>query len=405
MNGRLRPDVVVIEAPLPARADRLKAKRWMAGRQRRQVISLLFQAAVLVLFATVIVYLAHNVALNLRARGLTSGFDFLWREAGFGIGFSVIPFRESDSYGRALLVGFLNTLLVASVALALATLLGLAIGLARLSRHAPTAAMAQGYVELFRNIPLLVLVLFSHQLLVNGLPPVRQSLHLGDWVYLNNRGLVLPSVASGTGAAPLLLFSMVATGAMLFVIFMRRTPAASARRPLVAVLCGLLALELWGATFGLDWRKPALAGFNFRNGVTLVPEFVALASALVVYNAAFIAEIVRAGVESVSGGQREAAATLGLQPALIMRLVVLPQALRVIIPPLANQYSQLLKASSLATVIGYPDLVNVFLGTSLNQTGRAIEIVTITMAIYLALNTTIVAFTSWINHRVALVER
>ncbi|WP_342363776.1 ABC transporter permease subunit [Terrarubrum flagellatum] len=397
--------MAVIEATLEASAQRSDAKRRTPYR-RQTAAAVLAQAAALFCVASAIAYFAHNVSLNLKARGLVSGFDFLWREAGFGIGFSVIPFSETDSYARALLVGLTNTLLVAGVALILATLLGVVIGVARVARHAPTAAAARAYVELLRNIPLLVLVLFSHQLLINRLPPVRESLSLGDWIYLNNRGLVLPSMASGNLAVPFILFlAVIATCAALLATWMHRNLAISTRRTVAISLCAFLAAELFVAVFALDWRKPTLAGFNFRDGLTLVPEFVALASALIIYNAAFIAEIVRAGIESVSRGQREAAAALGLPSGLLMRLIILPQALRVIIPPLANQYSHLLKASSLATVIGYPDLVNVFLGTSLNQTGRAIEIVTITMAIYLALGGAIAAFTSWFNRRMALVER
>jgi len=350
--------------------------------------------------------LGQNISQNLQARGLASGFDFLGKEAGFAIGFSLIPFTEADTYGRAFLVGLLNTVLVALVSMALATVLGVLIGIARVSKHPPTAAAAAVYVEGWRNVPLLLQVLFWHQLLVNTLPGVRQSLSIGGWIFLNNRGLVLP--APGEDAAPLsfgwlCIVLAVTIAALLWVALAGREPSPL-RRWVAAAIASALTLELLFGTFGLHWTRPELAGFNFQGGVTLVPEFVALVVALVIYNAAFVAEIVRAGIEAVGKGQREAASSLGLPPGLVMRLVVLPQALRVIVPPLANQYSHMLKASSLATVIGYPDLVNVFLGTTLNQTGRAVEIVSMTMAVFLVLSALVALFTSWFNRRIALVE-
>lgn len=376
-------------------------------RLRRNLGSIFWQGCTLIAVVALLAFLGHNIALNLKARGLASGFDFLSKEAGFAIGFSLIPFTETDTYGRAFIVGLLNTIFVAFVSMILATVLGTIIGVARVSKHPPTAAAALVYVEGLRNIPLLLQVLFWQQLLINGLPSVRQSFNLGGWVFLNNRGLVLPDVSTGALPVPPSLMAAIIAATLIGLIVIAFRWAEPSRRRQVTVwgLGALLALEVLLATLTVDWSRPALTGFNFRNGVVLVPEFVALVVALTIYNAAFIAEIVRAGIESVNKGQREAAAALGLPPRLTMRLIVLPQAMRVVIPPLANQYSHLLKASSLATVIGYPDLVNVFLGTTLNQTGRAIEIVTMTMAVYLVLSALVAGFTSWFNARVALVER
>jgi general L-amino acid transport system permease protein len=377
------------------------------ARLRRNLGPILWQATALVAVIALVGYFGHNVAENLRARGLASGFDFLSKEAGFAIGFSLIPFTEADTYGRAFVVGLLNTIFVAVVSMTLATVLGIVVGVARVSQHPPTAGTALAYVEGLRNIPLLLQVLFWHQLLINGLPGVRQSLDLGGWIFLNNRGLVLPAVGAGSLPVPPLVMAaaVIATLVGLAVVALRRAEPSRGRRVALLGLGALVTLEIALATATLDWERPVLTGFNFQGGVVLIPEFVALVVALVIYNAAFIAEIVRAGIESVGKGQREAAAALGLTPRVTMRLVVLPQALRVVIPPLANQYSHMLKASSLATVIGYPDLVNVFLGTTLNQTGRAVEIVVLTMAVYLVLSSLVAAFTSWFNARVALVER
>ncbi len=322
-----------------------------ARRRRARLRSWALQAAVAAACLLLAFAVARNVIANLRARGLASGFDFLGSEAGFRISFSLIPFPASSTYGRAFLVGVLNTLLVAAVAIVLATILGAMLGILRSVRGSPGARLALLYVETIRNVPLLLQVLLWQAIVINLLPVVRQSITLGGWVFLNNRGLVLPD------------------------------------------------LRLDGLAVHLS--RPVLAGFNFRGGVVLPPEFVSLVTAIALYNAAYVAEIVRSGIESVGRGQREAAAALGLSPPQAMRFVIFPQALRLAIPPLAGQYAQIVKASSLATVIGYPDLMNVFLGATLNQTGRAIEVVAITMAVYLAISAAIAAFTTWFNEHLA----
>lgn len=352
------------------------------------------QLLLLALMVLALGLVGRNVALNLQARGMVGGFDFLWREAGFGIGFSLIRFDEADSYARVLLVGLLNTLLAAGLAMALATLLGLVVGVARLAPHALTQGAAALYVALFRNVPLLLLVLFWHGGVVQTLPGVRSAISFFGVAFLSNRGLVLPAPLLPDPSLP--AAGMAALAMLVVVLATRRSAALAAGIAAIAVVAGLALLR---------WELPSLQGFNFRGGVTLVPELVSLVTALTLYNAAFIAEIVRGGIASVGRGQHEAAASLGLPAARTMRLVVLPQALRAIIPPLANQYSHLIKASSLATVIGYPDLVSVFLGTTLNQTGRAIEVVAITMAIFLLLSALMAAAAAWWNARVAIPER
>lgn len=367
-----------------------------APTSRLRRFSIAVQLLVLAAAVLVLGLAARNVAENLQARGMTAGFDFLWREAGFGIGFTLIRFTEADTYARALLVGVLNTLLAAGLAMALATTLGLIIGIARLARHAPTRLAAASYVSLFRNLPLLLLVLFWHGAVVQQLPVVRQAFSILGVAFLSNRGLVLPAPSL---AVPVPVLLAVAVGAALALALVLRRRGAGPLAAALALAAGAAILAM------LRWEVPRLQGFNFRGGVTLVPELVSLVSALTVYNAAFIAEIVRGGIGAVARGQHEAAASLGLSRGLTMRLVVLPQALRAIIPPLANQYSHLIKGSSLATVIGYPDLVSVFLGTTLNQTGRAIEVVAITMTIFLVLSAVMAGATAWWNARVAIRER
>jgi len=353
------------------------------------------QLLVLAVAALAAGLLLRNVAANLQARGMASGFDFLGREAGFAIGFALIPYDEASSYGRALLVGLLNTLLAAGLALVLATALGLLVGIGRLATHLPSRVAAAGFVGLLRNVPLLLLVLFWHGAVVQALPGVRQALSLFGVVFLSNRGLVLPAPVPDPGRAWL-------AGAALIALLAGIAARRLGRRRSSWLAFAAAAILLLAAP---AWDVPSLSGFNFRGGITLVPELVSLVAALSLYNAAFIAEIVRGGINAVPRGQIEAATSMGLPPGLRMRLVVLPQAMRAIVPPLANQYSHLIKASSLATVIGYPDLVNVFLGTTLNQTGRAIEVVAITMAIFLLLSAAMAGATAAWNMHVAIPER
>ncbi len=373
--------------------------------------ALLFQALVLAGVVALALFILGNTLDNLERRGITSGFEFLSSTAGFGIIQSLIQYSEESSYGRAFLVGLLNTLLVAGLGIVLATLLGFVIGVARLSRNWLVSHLAAGYIEVFRNIPLLLQIFFWYFAVLQALPSPRQSLALGDIVFLNIRGLYVPEPVPEQAfwwIPATLLAGIVATLLLVRWARRRRDSTGQAFHTVYASLGLLLGPALLASLFTgfpFTWEYPVLKGFNFRGGLVLIPEFMALLMALSIYTAAFIAETVRAGILSVSQGQTEAAHALGLRPAQTLRLVVIPQALRVIIPPLTNQYLNLTKNSSLAAAIAYPDLVSVFAGTVLNQTGQAIEVIAITMAVYLSISLTIVLIMNWYNRRVALVER
>lgn len=380
---------------------------WHDPRLRALLLQLLFLAAVL----AVLGYVLHNTLVNLESRGISTGFAFLSTEAGFGIVQTLIDYSETSSFGRTFVVGLLNTLLVSALGILLATLIGLLIGVARLSPNWLIARLAAAYVEVFRNIPLLLQIFFWYFAVLRTLPHPRQSLSLGEAVFLNLRGLYLPRPIFEPGFEFVLGTAVVAAVAALLLKRWSRRHRERTGRQVPAGWIGLVALfALPGATFALtgtplDWELPSLTGFNFRGGITVIPELAALLLALSIYTAAFIAEIVRAGIIGVPVGQNEAAAALGLRGGQRLRLVVLPQALRGIIPPLTSQYLNLLKNSSLATAIGYPDLVNVFAGTTLNQTGQAVEVIAMTMAVYLTLSLLISLLMNWYNARIALTER
>ncbi|KMO30682.1 amino acid ABC transporter permease [Methylobacterium variabile] len=357
-----------------------------------------------------------NAAENLRNARVASGFGFLGNTAGFDVNQTVIPFAAATStYGTAFLVGLTNTLMVAVIGIVLATVLGFAVGVARLSPNWIVRTLATVYVEVLRNIPLLLQLLFWYVAVLASLPGARDSYALGSSVFLNQRGLYLPKplLAADAWALPIALVAGL-VGTLVFRAHARREQARTGRRlPVLAVGMGLTVglpiltygvLALLGvAPVALDF--PVKGTFNLRGGMQLYPEFVALVVGLTVYTAAFIAEVVRAGIQAVSRGQTEAARALGLKPGPTMRLVVIPQAMRVIVPPLTSQYLNLTKNSSLAVAIGYPDLVQVFMGTVLNQTGQAVEVVAITMAVYLTISLVTAAAMNLYNRRVALIER
>ncbi|MBI1775998.1 MAG: ABC transporter permease subunit [Proteobacteria bacterium] len=377
---------------------------------RRLLLGLGYQAAAVAAVAALLAYFALNAAENLATRGLHLGFGFLSQEAGFRIGFSIIDFTEADSYGRAFLVGLVNTLLAVAISIVLATALGFAIGIARLSTNWPLSRLALGYVELVRNLPLLLHLLFWYNVALRALPPVRQSLSLGGLAFLNNRGILLPRpvLEADLAGAPWSFLAWAAIAVFVWVWNKRRQAVTGEAFPAAMVIfllvSGTALLLLASGLASLTWELPVLRGFDFTGGLRLTPELAALIFALTVYNASFIAELVRGSILAVDQGQTEAAKALGLGRGRILRLVVIPQALRVLIPPLSNQYLHLLKASSLATAIGYPDLVNVFTGTVLNQTGRAIEIVLITMLVYLTLSAVVALATNVYNRLAAIVE-
>jgi general L-amino acid transport system permease protein len=349
----------------------------------------------------------RNAQANLASQNIASGFGFLDQTAGFGISQTLIPYTESSSYGRAFLVGLVNTLLVAGLGILFATVLGFAIGIARLSTNVLLARLAGAYVELLRNLPLLFQILFWYLAVLGTLPGPRQSeAVLG--AYLTNRGLFLPRVLfePGSGIVVAALFAGVAAALAVRIWAYRHLLATGHRFPsaslAIALVLGLpaLASAVAGVPFSLD--LPELRGFNFVGGVRVNPELLALLFALSTYTAAFIAEVVRAGILAVPRGQTEAAHSLGLRRGLTLRLVVAPQAMRLIVPPLTNQYLNLTKNSSLAAAVGYPDFFYVFAGTTLNQTGQAIEIIALTMAVYLAISLVTAAFMNWYNRAFAL---
>ena len=354
----------------------------------------------------------HNAAENLKRQKIASGFGFWDTNAGFPISFSIQYYSEAtSSYGDAFWVGFVNTLLVAAIGIVLATVLGFSIGLARLSKNVLVAFLARWYVEFMRNMPLLLQLFFWYNAVLKALPAVRESLVLPFNSFLNNRGLTTPKPQ----ALPEMdwVYASVIAGVICSLIYRywarKRQDATGQISPVGWVSFGLIfvipvfVFMLAGSPVKFD--VPQAGRFNIVGGMVLQPEFLALLFGLTLYTAGYIAEVVRAGVLSVSRGQSEAAFALGLQPDVTSRLIVIPQAMRVIIPPLTSNYLNLTKNSSLAVFVGYPDLANVFTGTVLNQTGQAIEVISITMLVYLSISLTTSAFMNWYNKRVELVER
>lgn len=369
-----------------------------------------------VLLALFILYMVYsgvtNAANNLARAGIATGFGFLGNRAGFDIGQSLIPYTANSTYQRAFFVGLTNTIFVAAIGIFFATIIGFIVGIARLSKNFLVRKVAEVYVETLRNIPLLLQLLFWYKAVLSALPAPRGSIEMfNSSVFLNNRGLILPQYIGEAGAS--IFYASIAIGIAAAIVISRwakrRQLATGQIFPTIRVaLCLIIGLPiavllLTGVPFTAQY--PELTGFNFTGGSSIRPEFMALLLGLSLYTAAFIAEIVRAGILAVSKGQTEAAFSLGLRPNTTMRLVIIPQALRVIIPPLTSQYLNLTKNSSLAIAVGYPDLVSVFSGTVANQTGQAVEVISITMIVYLTLSLLTSAFMNWFNSRVALVER
>lgn len=371
------------------------------------LVQFLFLAAVVGL----LVFLVFNTLANLDSRGIETGFGFLARESGFGISQTLISYTETSSFGRVFVIGLLNTLLVSALGIVLATLLGFLIGIARLSRNWLVARLAAVYIETFRNVPLLLQVFFWYVSVLTALPHPRNSHALGEAVFLNQRGFFVPRPLLLEGAWLVLGATALAIVVTFLLVRWSRRRRERTGRPLPVIryalllLIGLPGIAFFVAGRPVSWEFPVLQGFNFQGGLTIIPELMALLISLTIYTAAFIAEIVRAGIQSVPHGQTEAASALGLSRSQRLRLILIPQALRVIVPPLTSQYLNLVKNSSLATAIGYPDLVNVFAGTTTSITGQAIEIIAMTMAVYLAVSLSISAFMNWYNARIALAER
>ena len=391
-----------IEARSPPPQFVARLRRALGGRAGWSgfVLQILFVAALVWIGYEIVA----NARANLEAQRITSGFGFLNNTAGFDVSQSLIPYSGSDTYTRVFLVGLLNTLLVSVIGIFFATLLGFLVALGRLSPNWLLSRISGGYVELIRNLPLLFQILFWYLAVLAALPNPRQSISIFGSFFLSNRGLVVPRPIADPGLEPFVIAVLVALAAALLLRrYARRQLFESGRLItiwpyVVGLLIGLplLSALIFGAP--VTFEIPVLKGFNFSGGSRLIPEFVALVVALSTYTAAFIAEIVRAGILSVHKGQMEAGASLGLARGSTLRLIVVPQALRVILPPLTNQYLNLTKNSSLAVAIGYPDLFSVFAGTTLSQTGQAIEIIAITMGVYLLISlitSAVMSFYGW----------
>jgi general L-amino acid transport system permease protein len=374
-------------------------------------LRILGQVVFLILLGILLAYLANNMLENTRRQGITLSFAFLKSTAGFDIGEHLITYARTDTFARAFLVGLLNTLLVSGLGIVFATLLGVIFGVARLSTNFLVQQIARAYIEFLRNIPLLVLLIFLYLGVFIKLPRIREAYQLPGPILLSNRGVAIPwgipTAAFSTYLIILGVGLMLAVGISIgLVIYGRRT----GRAPL-PVLWGLLTFTTAAVlgwmllpTAPLEIDPPVLQGLRMVGGKQLSPEFMALLSGLAIYTSAFIADVVRTGIQSISRGQIEAARSLGLSGMLSLRLIIFPQALRVIIPPLTSQYLNLTKNSSLAVAIGYPELFHVS-GTILNQSGRTVEMVTLAMLTYLSISLATSAFMNWYNQRVRIVER
>ena len=378
---------------------------------QKRVRDLFWQVVVLAFVLALLTFFVINASRNMREAGIASGFDFLFRTSGIDIPFVLTGYTAQSNILALLWVGIVNTLLITLVSTIAATLLGFLIGIARLSHNWLLSTLASVYVEAVRNIPLLFFVLFWYFGVIAALPGPRQSIPLFNVAFLNNRGLTipLPEHAAPFGVAALvILAALIAQTA--FALWARRRRDRTGRDAPVWTLGFILLVvlpivALTAATYSTAWDVPALSGFNYRGGFVLVPEFAALFAALSTYTAAFIAEIVRGGILAVPKGQLEAAGAVGLRQNQILRLVVIPQALRIMIPPMTSQYLNVLKNSSFGAAIAYPELVSVFMGSALNNTGQAIEIIAITLSVYLAIGLAVSALMNWYNARMALVVR
>lgn len=375
-----------------------------------KVRGIVFQVIVVLLLVAFSWWIVHNTIVNLRRAGIASGFGFLNGRSGFDLAVSLIPYSSNDTMGRALVSGLLNTILVAFLGIVTATILGFIVGIGRLSGNWLISRICAVYVEIFRNIPPLLVIFFWYLGVLSVLPPPRASIPLPLGSYLNSRGFFLPKAIWGEGAWLIPVALVIAIALVAFVVrrARQRQMATGERFPVfwvsVALIVGLPLLAFLVTGLPVSFEMPKLSTFNLVGGWTIKPEFLSLYLALSFYTASFIAEIVRAGILGVPRGQTEASLALGLRQGQATRLVVIPQALRIIVPPLASQYLNLTKNSSLAVAIGYPDLVAVG-GTILNQTGQAVEVVVIWMVVYLIISIVTAWFMNWFNARVALVER
>ena len=390
-------------------AERASATSLLNNPQFRAILYQLIMAALLIYLGWSIV---ENTIANMEERGIRAGFGFLQETAGFSITMSLVPYEPGDTYGRVFVVGLLNTLLVAGVGVVLATLVGFLVGVMRLSQNWVVSRLANIYVEIFRNIPLLLQILFWYTAVLKPLPGPRQVFERNTEIYfgISNRGI--------TGPEFVLLddFSFTTWTALLGILFtigihrwakqrQATTESSFSFFAGLGLIIGLPILVFLLSGAPVEFTPAKMGRFNLAGGITIIPEFLAILLSLVLYTASFIAEIVRAGIQAVNYGQTEASRALGLRHGITLRLVVIPQAMRIIIPPLTSQYLNLTKNSSPAAAIAYPDLISTFAGTALNQNGQALETLAITMTVYLSLSLLTSAFMNWFNSRVALVER
>ena len=375
-----------------------------------KVRGVFFQAVVVILLVAGVWWIVHNVIENLQRLHIASGFGFLKSRAGFDISESAIAYSSDSTYGRAIVVGLINTLIVAGAGIITATIIGFVIGIGRLSHNWLIRKICTVYVEVFRNIPPLLVIFFWYSGVLAVLPVVRESINLPVGSFLNQRGFYFPRAVWGDGSWLILVAFLVGLALAWFVArtARQRQMATGQQFPVfwtsLALIVGLPVLAYVLSGFPLTFDFPKQSTFNLTGGFQVKPEFLSLYLALSCYTASFIAEIVRAGILGVSKGQTEAAGALGLRPGSILRLVVVPQAMRIVIPPLTSQYLNLTKNSSLAIAIGYPDLTATA-GTVLNQTGQAVEGVLIMMVVYLIISLVTSAVMNVVNARMALVER
>ena len=383
------------------------SRLWSDKRYRAVITQILVVAGMFMLIA----FLAVNAVQNLEALGKTFGFEFLQAPAGYDINQTLVPYNSRDTHFRAGVVGLLNTGLIAVTGCIFATILGFILGVLRLSSNWLINRIVYCYIEFTRNVPVLVQILLWHGVIVSTLPGVRQALSPTEGIFLSNRGFYVPKPIFEDGFSLVVIAFLAAiAGMVVFSRWAKKNQEATGQiYPVfsigVAAIIGLPLIAFFVAGSPVSFETPELRGFNFQGGIVIRPEFAALWFALSIYTAAFIAEIVRAGIQSVSHGQTEAAFALGVKPNWTMRLIIVPQALRVIVPPLTSQYLNLTKNSSLAIAIGYMDIVATFGGITLNQTGKEMEVMIIVLSIYLSISLLISAFMNWYNRRIALVER
>jgi len=374
--------------------------------------SIAIQSIVLILFVSFVLWVIDNTSTNMKANGIAHGFDFLWENSMFDIGY--LPFIDHTpvhTYFHAFIVGLLNTILVAVIGIFFATILGFLVGIGRLSDNWLVSRFCGFYVEVLRNIPLLLQLFFWYHAVLRILPRAKNSFQAGDSFFLNLKGLFLPKPIPEAGFNSILLTFILAIIVIFFLIrwAKKRQSLTGKQFPIAYTSLAIITLPVifvsYLYNFPMYLEQPVLKGFNFKGGIRLIPELVALLLALSMYTAAFIAENVRSGILAISKGQIEASSAVGLNKIQILRLIVIPQAMRVIIPPLTSQYLNLTKNSSLAVAIAYPDLVHVFAGTALMQTGQAVEILAMTMSVYLTLSITISLLMNWYNKAMALKDR